>query len=209
MGRTDYNVSGGHFIVSLASVVNTTGNFINWDAVDSSDVDANGDKVIKAGTIVALKNGGVFPRKDSAITLSGATETGGTGTYTASAAHGLKVGDIVDITGFTTGGYNVAKAKVATVPSTTTFTVTGLATLADDNGGGTATSRAFGILLEGITQSEKNRALNGQAVIKGGVIYDSLLPDSGESGFDTFKTELQADCPMGFQFEEYSDSRAS
>lgn len=73
---------------------------------------------------------------------------------------------------------------------------------------GTNPYPAVGILLEGINEQEKNRAQNGQAVIVGGVIYDSLLPDSGDANFATFKTELQ-DLGSGFHWEKYADDRAS
>jgi len=50
---------------------------------------------------------------------------GGTITYTTTQAHGLEPGNIVTVTGFTPSGFNKTSAVVATVPSTTTFTITG------------------------------------------------------------------------------------
>jgi hypothetical protein len=44
-------------------------------------------------------------------------------TYTTSVVHGFSVGQLVTVTGLAPSGYNVANATIASVPSTTTFTV--------------------------------------------------------------------------------------
>lgn len=73
-------------------------------------------------------------------------------------------------------------------------------------------SPAIGILLESISEDQKERAINGQSVIVGGSIYQNLLPDidntnSGDTtDFDAWITELE-DLPRGFHWETYSDNR--
>lgn len=61
---------------------------------------------------------------ETAITITGATWSGGVATYTTSANHTLAVGDKTVIAGITPTGYNVAAgAIVLSVPTTTSFTV--------------------------------------------------------------------------------------
>jgi hypothetical protein len=70
------------------------------------------------------------------ITISTASSTGGVTTYTTgSTAHGLNIGDQVVISGMTTAGYN-GTYVIATVPTTTTFTVS--STVTGTPGTGTA-----------------------------------------------------------------------
>ena len=58
----------------------------------------------------------------AAQTVSSVTVSSGVATVTTGSAHGLSVGAVVDMQGFTPSGYN-GIWTVATVPSTTTFTV--------------------------------------------------------------------------------------
>jgi len=85
---------------------------------------------------------------DVGIPLSGSTlaGTGGTGggassgtatTYTTLIAHGLFVGQTVCITGTTNALHNVAFVQIATVPSTTTFTIASTVANAQASSGGT------------------------------------------------------------------------
>ena len=60
-------------------------------------------------------------------TISAVVHSSGTTTYTTSTAHGLAVGDSVEITGIVHADFSGTKT-VATVPSTTTFTVTNAST---------------------------------------------------------------------------------
>ena len=64
----------------------------------------------------------------AAASVASVTGSGSAVTYTTSAAHGLYVGQMVTITGIGTVAYNLANVLVASVPSTTTFTVTSTAT---------------------------------------------------------------------------------
>lgn len=58
----------------------------------------------------------------AAQTVSSVTVAAGIATVTTGSAHGLSIGSVVDMQGFTPAGYN-GIWTVATVPSTTTFTV--------------------------------------------------------------------------------------
>ena len=207
MGRTEYNVSTISWIADHNSIVQNSGRKINWDQV--VDTDGAGNKKMDSGQIVSLYGDGIAPRKDAEITLSGATEDGaGEATHTASADHGLAVGNTVIIAGYATSEYN-GTFKVTSVPTATTFTVEGVTgTPDDDGGGGTATPKAIGFLLESINAGERERSVTGQAVIIGGVFYDNLLPDSSETDFDTFISEVD-DSGNGVTLESYEDNRVS
>ena len=76
-------------------------------------------------------------------TLAGTSGTGGGSstatvtTYTTAITHGLFVGQTVCITGTTNALHNVAYVQIATVPSTTTFTVNMAVTNGTASSGGT------------------------------------------------------------------------
>ena len=73
---------------------------------------------------------------------NGAKEAGTTATYTTTAAHRFVVGEPVDIAGVAVAGFN-GRFIVATVPTTTTFTVTGMPAGLAASGGGTAAVDIF------------------------------------------------------------------
>nr|HEX4314431.1 MopE-related protein [Kofleriaceae bacterium] len=73
---------------------------------------------------------------------TGATEAGTTATFTTTAAHPFVVGEPVVVAGVGVAGYN-GTFIVATVPTTTTFTATGLAAGLANSGGGTAAVMIF------------------------------------------------------------------
>ena len=62
------------------------------------------------------------------VTVTGATNSGGTITYTTAITHGFFVGQTVCITGCSTSAANLAYVQIAGVPTTTTFTVINAAT---------------------------------------------------------------------------------
>lgn len=203
--RNEYDVSRIGFVVDPNSIVKNFGRKINWDGV--VDTDSKDNKQIIGGAFVSQKGGGVVPRKEAEVAITNLTETGGTATVTAS-GHGLQVGDKVTIEGASVADYN-GDYEVASVPDADTFTVDGVTgSPADDGGGATAISKAIGILYEGINQAERERNLAGQAILIGGVIYENLLPDSGDADFDTFKAEAVS-AGNGFTWETYSDNRVS
>lgn len=59
----------------------------------------------------------------TAGTLSGASWSSGVATYTTSAPHQMQPGEFVTINGATASGYNISGFIIASVPTTTTFTV--------------------------------------------------------------------------------------
>ena len=94
--------------------------------------------------------------------LSSASSNGTTVTYVA-LNHQLQVGDVVNITGFTSTGYNLTGAVVASV-SSQYFTVTSAVTSGTATGTGTATStNRFVISLSETNQSLE--AVSGQDII--------------------------------------------
>jgi len=70
----------------------------------------------------------------AAVTITGIAESGTTATVTTSAAHNLPIGRVVAITGASVAGYNKSFV-VATVPTTTTFTITAASGLGAATGG--------------------------------------------------------------------------
>jgi peptidyl-prolyl cis-trans isomerase A (cyclophilin A) len=95
----------------------------------------------------------------------GATESGNTVTITTTAAHGLKVGDSVTISGVTNTSYD-GTFTVASVPSTTSFTYTDSvnANLPDSGGGNATSGPAF-------SQNHPSFLLN-EVPLTGGTVTD-------------------------------------
>ena len=89
-------------------------------AIVERQLDTNSSKGIDSGEYDSFYSGG-----NLSGTITGVTRSSTTATYTASAAHGLAVGDTVTISGTT--AYNddeLSSQAVASVPSTTTWTMT-------------------------------------------------------------------------------------
>jgi hypothetical protein len=63
------------------------------------------------------------PLDDRVVTITNATASGTTLTYTTDASHGLPVGTEISISGISPVAFNQSKVSIATVPSPTTFTV--------------------------------------------------------------------------------------
>jgi hypothetical protein len=61
--------------------------------------------------------------------------------------------------------------------------------LAEGNAQGTET--AVGILIGQANESDRTDALTGYGLLLGGVVYGNLLPDTGQAGLATWKTELE------------------
>jgi len=73
------------------------------------------------------------------------------------------------------------------------------------------TNPATGILVSTATEGDPSMPLSGVGIYKGGVVYETLLPDSTGSPKTlpaAFKTELAA-AGCTFKYEAYSDNRAS
>lgn len=72
------------------------------------------------------------------------------------------------------------------------------------------TNPAMGILETTAIEGDKAMAMSGYSVIKGGVLYETLLPDSSGSPRTlaaAVKTELDA-AGCTFKYERYEDNRA-
>lgn len=82
---------------------------------------------------------GTFYR--ASISATSVTGSGTAMTYTTSTNHGLSVGSVVTITGFSTSGYNVTNATVTAVGGLKSFTVAGTTTSATT---GTGTVTGYG-----------------------------------------------------------------
>lgn len=73
-----------------------------------------------------------------------------------------------------------------------------------------ATNPATGILATQAIQDDQAAAISGYGIYRGGVVYESLLPDAAGAPkvlAAAFKTELAA-AGCTFKFEQYSDNRA-
>lgn len=71
------------------------------------------------------------------------------------------------------------------------------------------TNPAIGILETDAVEDERFAALSGYGVMKGGILYENLLPDATgtpKTLSAAIKTELNA-AGNGFAFEQYGDSR--
>jgi len=65
-----------------------------------------------------------YPQATLVSSTSAAVSSGTAITYTTTTAHGFAVGDYVNISGLLPIAYNLSNAQIATVPTTTSFTVT-------------------------------------------------------------------------------------
>lgn len=79
---------------------------------------------------------------------------------------------------------------------------------ADGTGTGTAPNDATEILLESQSQDSKVTSLSGVATIRGGILYNELLPDYSDGNFATMKTAL-ASAGCTFKYESYNNDNAS
>lgn len=90
---------------------------------------------------IAYRTNGVDVRN-----LTDAVRDGGVATFTTVAAHGFRVGGALDIAGVANASFNQAGAHVASVPSTTTFTVLQSGPDASSSGGEATTLEQGGCL---------------------------------------------------------------
>jgi hypothetical protein len=73
------------------------------------------------------------------------------------------------------------------------------------------TNPAVGLLEGDAIEDDLVHSLSGYGLMVGGVVYENLLPDATGGPPAVLaagiKTELQANCAMGWQFEVYQDTR--
>lgn len=206
MGRVEHTVSRPSFIADPNSITRNQGRQANWAQTPDSYKDANGNKVIKPGTIVSMKGGGFIPRKNASQSITGITRSSQTATATK-VAHGYQNGDVVTISGATQTEYNGDFIITVTGADTFTFTVAG-SPATPATGTIIATSKAIGILESYAHQNSQVDAKTGYGIIIGGVVFGNQLTDSGEGDFAAWKTELQS-AGTGFAFETYQNTAAN
>ena len=125
---------------ATTGLANSGGGTATAGWTNSGTIEArNGGTLTLAGTW-SNTNGTINvadPVRTIAASPAGATQSGSTVTITTTAAHGFAVGQNVVIAGVGVAGYN-GIFTIATVPSATTFTYTGVPTGLAASGGGTA-----------------------------------------------------------------------
>jgi predicted CXXCH cytochrome family protein len=89
---------------------------------------------MRSVNITTPASGGVVGYADP-LAIAGVTGSGTAATYKTFNVHGLSIGQTVTITGILPATYNVTKLVIASVPSTTTFTVANTETAAYTSGG--------------------------------------------------------------------------
>ncbi len=123
-------VAGYNGTFTVASVTPTTFTVTN---PTSGLPNSGGGTATRSG--VPVSGGGT-------VNAKGATESGNTVTIGTTAAHGLQVGQTVTIAGVGAGGYN-GDFAVASIPTTSTFTVTNPTAGLPDSGGGSSTGHSI------------------------------------------------------------------
>jgi hypothetical protein len=86
-------------------------------------------------TIGASIQMGIGSSANGTSSLSSASTSSGTVTYTTRYSHGYSVGDIVTVTGNSISSYNVVGATITLVPSPTTFTISSAGNASSGTGG--------------------------------------------------------------------------
>jgi hypothetical protein len=140
-GSTEY-VPLGVFSTDSATINRATGGTVSWSGSDRSK------KISRAKFTDPFQLAGPITAAVSTVTGSGTVVT-----YTTSAAHGFSVGQYVTITGVTPTAYNLTNAVIATVPTSTTFTVANTATGTYTSGGSAVASIPLAVAGNAILQS--------------------------------------------------------
>jgi hypothetical protein len=214
MGRTTTNTTRPAFVADPGSIDRNTGRQVDWTNVPTTFKNADGNKVILAGTVMSGEvnsdgigdAGKMVPR--SATTTVTVAVSSNVATATAT-AHPFKVGDTVYITGANLAYVNGEKT-VASVPTANTFTFAAVGADASATGTITTAWRVCGILETNATENSMTDSLSGYGVIVGGVLFQNLLPDSTGTPKvlpAQYKTELDELGP-GFYWSTYQDSRS-
>lgn len=198
------------FVVDSESVRTSSGAQFNWDAVDAARANADGNKVVKAGTVVARQSDGqIVPRADKPVAISAASDDGADEITATATAHGLSVGDIVVIEGANEARFN-GSVTVATVADANTFTYAPTDTTSAGSATGTLTAsyRAWGLLITEARENAEEHALSGYGVFIGGHFFENILADADGNGNlpAAYLAELAATAGT-FSFEDYADSR--
>ena len=187
----DWSINSTQIQNTLGSASNyvglsATGKYSFWAGATTSgnSSDNASFSVTPTGNVLA-KNISIVG--SGTITGVNATATGGVMTYTTTSAHGLVVGQLISITGMTSG-YNITNKAIESVPTPTTFTVTGTGIGSVSNGvitpilissgntftvDGTGALTATNAIISG-TVTASSGSINGNLSL-GGSLYSSNL----------------------------------
>lgn len=195
------------FIADAFSVQRTLGAQIDFSLVSASREGAAGKKEVPGGTVMGrLQTGKIVPRADFSLAAAIAV-VGTTGTATVAAGHGLLTGQEVVISD---GNASIDGRHTITVTSSTEFT---FPLPAGGSGDGSTTVRlpATEILVSSATEGELQAAKSGYGTLRGGMLFDNLLPDATGSPKKlpaAVKAEL-AESNTYFSYVQYEDSRTA
>lgn len=211
---TSSNAAQPGFIVDRNAMDLNSGRQIDWTNVPSSYQNADGKKLLKAGTaVVERASGKVVPYagSGSATTLTSVVVASNVATATKT-AHGYSVGETVTISGANLSYVN-GRVVIATVPTANTFTYAAVGADATATGTIVATRAAVGLLVSNALEGDTQAAMTGYGIYIGGVVYENLLPDASGTPkvlSTALKTDLQyAGNTTGWAFVAYADSRAT
>lgn len=218
MGRTTSHISQPGFVVDNNAMRKNSGRQIDWAhvgeqyrstpglaaftvKVDDADVNAGETSFgvdalegpIPTGTVLEFSDG-------SFAKLSAAADAGDTTLTVVALTHDIANDATANFAGTAGSGPKVLKAGTA---------------IGELLGSGmisprvASTNPATGLLVSTAIEDDPSAALSGHGVYIGGVVYEDLLPDAVDGDLaDAIKTELEtAGCT--FQYEAYSDDRAS
>ena len=154
------SATGKYSIWAGASTSGNSSDNANFSVTPTGNVLAKNISIVGSGTITGIS----------------ATATGGVMTYTTPSAHKLVVGQNISITGMTSG-YNVTNKSIESVPTSTTFTITGTGLGSVSNGvltpilissGNTFTVDGVGVL------NATNAVISGAVTASSGAINGNL-----------------------------------
>jgi len=135
----DWVIDSTHIQNTLGASANyvglsATGNYSIWAGSPSSGNSTNNANfsVTPTGNVQARNISIIGSGQITGVTVSSTTISA---TYTTSAAHNLVPGQYINIAGFVTTSYNFNNIAITSVPSPTTFTISGVFTAGTGTGG--------------------------------------------------------------------------
>jgi len=135
----DWVIDSTHIQNTLGASANyvglsATGNYSIWAGSPSSGNSTNNANfsVTPTGNVQARNISIIGSGQITGVTVSSTTISA---TYTTSAAHNLVPGQYINITGFVTTSYNFNNIAITSVPSPTTFAISGVFTAGTGTGG--------------------------------------------------------------------------
>lgn len=215
--RNSAVLAGAAFLADPLHVRRSTGRQVDWAAVPEDYRDAPGQSVIagaasagattlpvtalarplKAGTTLVFD-----PAAGEYATVSADAAAGATSVSVNALASALEGGETAVVTG--TGAKRL-KAGTVVAQNTTT----GKLVPRGAGGAAPAGTATFGLLETDANELALHESASGYGVIKGGHVFENLLPDATGSPKalpSAVKTELNAAGVGSFTFEQYNDN---